>query len=73
MTIYTDQVTGKKYDRVRGGVAVMDGPAEGYKPCSECAFYGAVKQGEECGRGVEHCVSNTPSKTVFFVFKERKA
>ena len=71
MTIYTDKVTGKKYDRVFGGVAVMDGPAAGYKPCSECAFGGLWD--EECARGVEHCVSNTPSKTVFFVFKERKA
>ena len=71
MTIYTDQVTGKKYDRVPGGVAVRPGSPQGYKPCSECAFGGL--RSEECARAVDHCVSNAPSKTVFFVFKERKA
>ena len=38
MTIYTDQVTGKKYDRLPGGVAVTPGYTQGYKPCSKCAF-----------------------------------
>ena len=71
MTIYTDQVTGKKYDRVPGGVAVRPGSTQGYKPCSECAFGGLWS--EECARAVDHCVSTAPSKTVFFVFKERKA
>lgn len=72
MTIYTDQVTGKKYDRVPGGVAAGPGyNTKGYKPCSGCAF-GALWD-EACARAVEHCVSNAPSKTVFFVFKERKA
>ena len=70
MTIYTDQVTGKKYDRVHGGVADMGGPAEGYLSCRDCVFNTDV---EQCARGVEHCVRNTPSKTVFFVFKERKS
>ena len=70
MTIYTDKVTGKKYDRVPGGVAPTPGSTQGYKPCSECAFGGLY---EACDRAVEHCVSKAPSKTVFFVFKERKA
>ena len=70
MTIYTDQVTGKKYDRVPGGVAGMDGPAEGYLGCRDCAFHDDVKQ---CSRASEYCVSHTPAKTVVFVFKERKA
>ena len=70
MTIYTDQVTGKQYDRVHGGMAGMDGPAEGYLSCRDCAFHTDVTQ---CARGVEHCVSNTHSKAVYFVFKERKA
>lgn len=71
MTIYTDQVTGKKYDRVPGGVAATSGSAQDYKSCSECAFGGLW--GEDCARAVEYCVSTAPSKTVFFVFKERKA
>ena len=70
MTIYTDQVTGKQYDRVHSGVADPAVPSEGYLSCRDCAFHTDVTQ---CDRGVEHCVSNTPSKTVFFVFKERKA
>ena len=70
MTIYTDQVTGKKYDRVPGGVVVGPGYTQGYKPCSECAFN---EDGEGCGRAAAHCISIAPSKTVFFVFKERKA
>lgn len=74
MTIYTDRVTGKKYDRVFGGVAVTPGSTQGYKPCSECAFSDHGKHGESgCDRAYEHCVSNAPGKTVFFVFKERKA
>ena len=68
MTIYTDQVTGKKYDRVPGGV-VVPGSTQGYKPCSECVFN---EYGEACARAIEHCVSVTPSKAVVFVFKERK-
>lgn len=71
MTIYTDKVTGKKYDRVPGGVAVRQGSTQGYKSCSECAFGGLWD--EACARAVEHCVSATNNKTVFFVFKERKA
>lgn len=71
MTIYTDKVTGKKYDRVFGGVSVVPGSTQGYKPCSECAFGGLWD--EACGRASEHCVSKAPSKTVLFVFKERKA
>ena len=71
MTIYTDQVTGKKYDRVPGGVSVVPGSTQGYKPCSECAF-GRLWD-EACTRAVDHCVSVTRDKTVFFVFKERKA
>lgn len=71
MTIYTDQVTGKKYDRVFGGVAVRPGSAQGYKSCSECAFGGLWNKA--CARAVDHCVSKAPSKTVFFVFRERKA
>ena len=79
MTIYTDQVTGKKYDRVPGGVACVPAPIQGYKPCSECAFDAHWECGDRweydaaCARAVEHCVSITSSKTVFFVFKERKA
>ena len=69
MTIYTDQVTGKKYDRVPGGVAGMDGP-DGYLNCRDCAFHTDFPQ---CGRAIKHCVSNAPGKTVVFVFKERKA
>lgn len=71
MTIYTDKVTGKKYDRVPGGVSVVPGSTQGYKPCIECAFGGLWD--EEHVRASKHCVSNAPSKTVFFVFKERKA
>ena len=71
MTIYTDKVTGKKYDRVFGGVSVVPGSTQGYKPCSECAFGGLWD--EACTRAVDHCVSITRDKTVFFVFKERKA
>lgn len=71
MTIYTDKVTGKKYDRLPGGVTVVAGSPQDYKPCSECAFGGLW--GEACARAVEYCVSRAPSKTVFFVFKERKA
>lgn len=70
MTIYTDQVTGKKYDRVPGGVS-KPGSTQGYKPCSECAFGGLLD--EACARAVDYCVSKAPSKVVFFVFKERKA
>ena len=73
MTIYTDQVTGKKYDRVHGGVASATKPTEGYVACRECAFDGAGKHGEECDRAAKHCFSIVPGKTVFFVFKERKA
>ncbi len=73
MTIYTDQVTGKKYDRLPGGVAATPGSTQGYKHCSECAFSDQGKHGEECARASKHCVSNAPSKTVFFVFKERTA
>ena len=76
MTIYTDKVTGKKYDRVPGGVAVVPGSTQGYKPCTECAFGGSGEHdehSEECDRASKHCVSKAPSKTVFFVFKERKA
>ncbi len=72
MTIYTDQVTGKEYDRVFGGMSVVPGSPQGYKPCSECAL-GGVAGDEECARAIDHCVSKAPSKTVFFVFKERKA
>ena len=71
MTIYTDKVTGKKYDRLPGGVAFSPGSTQGYEPCSECAFGGLWD--EACARAVEHCVSVTHNKTVFFVFKERKA
>ena len=70
MTIYTDRVTGKKYDRVHGGVRGMDGLAECHLSCRDCALYTDFTQ---CARGVEHCISATPSKAVFFVFKERKA
>ena len=73
MTIYTDKVTGKKYDRIPGGYA-KGGRTSGYKPCAECAL---DLTGEACSRGIEHCcyvtTSVTPNKTVFFVFKERKA
>ena len=71
MTIYTDKVTGKKYDRVFGGMSVVPGSTQGYKSCSECAFGGLWD--EACDRAIAHCVSVTPSKAVFFVFKERKA
>ena len=70
MTIYTDQVTGKKYDRVHGGVASVAVPSEGYLSCRDCAFH---KDFEQCDRASWHCTSVAPSKTVFFVFKERKA
>ena len=70
MTIYTDQVTGKKYDRVHGGVAIGTKPTAGYVACRDCAFDNDIKQ---CASAIEHCVSNSPNKTVFFVFKERKA
>lgn len=66
MTIYTDKVTGKKYDRVFGGAT---GQAGGYPSCTECAFYADTKK---CYRASEYCVSDTPDKTVVFVFKERK-
>lgn len=71
MTIYTDQVTGKQYDRVPGGVIVGKGPIDGYVPCRECAFNSAVWHGE-CARASEHCVSHAQGKTMFFVFKGRK-
>lgn len=70
MTIYTDQVTGKKYDRVPGGVAGWAAPLEGYLSCRDCAFHTDFKQ---CDRAITHCVSSVPGKNVFFVFKERKA
>ena len=73
MTIYTDQVTGKQYDRMPGGVAIGTKPTAGYVACRECAFSNARKHGRILHRASWHCVSNTPSKTVFFVFKERKA
>lgn len=78
MTIYTDQVTGKKYDRVPGGVAAAGKPPAGYVTCCECAFaaggsWAPWEPGEECARAVKHCVSATRGKTVFFVFKERTA
>ena len=73
MTIYTDQVTGKKYDRVHSGVAGGTVPAEGYLGCRKCAFSDVLQHGEECDRASRHCVSNAPGKTVCFVFKERKA
>ena len=73
MTIYTDKVTGKKYDRVPGGVAIGTKPTAGYVACRECAFGGVLQHGEECDRASRHCVSRAPGKTVFFVFKERKA
>ena len=74
MTIYTDQVTGKKYDRMPGGVATVSTATrlpEGYVPCCTCAFGGLWD--EACARACKHCVSKAPSKTLFFVFKERKA
>lgn len=70
MTIYTDQVTGKKYDRVHGGVVGVTVPSEGCPSCRDCAFDNDV---EQCGRATKHCVSNAPGKAVFFVFKERTA
>ena len=73
MTIYTDQVTGKKYDRVPGGVAIGTKLTEGYAACRECAFSNVPQHDEECDRAATHCVSRAPGKTVFFVFKERKA
>lgn len=73
MTIYTDQVTGEKYDRCFGGVAATPGSAQGYKPCSECAFSEPWKDSDACARARKHCVSAAHNKTVFFVFKERKA
>lgn len=76
MTIYTDPVTGKQYDRVYEGMTAdrrNTWPAD-YKSCSECAFSDPVKYGEECARGTKRCVV-TPrhGKVVFFVFKERGA
>ena len=73
MTIYTDPVTGKQYDRMPGGVAIVPKPPEGYVGCRECAFSDVLQHGEECDRASRHCVSRAPGKTVFFVFKERKA
>lgn len=67
MTIYTDQVTGKKYDRVFGGATDQAG---GYPSCLACAFHADIKK---CSSASEYCVSHTPAKTVVFVFKERKA
>ncbi len=67
MTIYTDKVTGKKYDRVFGGATDQVGLAAS---CAKCAFHADTKK---CFSASEHCVSKAPSKTVFFVFKERKA
>ena len=72
MTIYTDQVTGKQYDRVPGGVTDGKDHIEGYVPCRECAFSDARKQSAECIRAAAYCVSSTAGKPVFFVFKERK-
>ena len=73
MTIYTDPVTGKQYRRVPGGMKSEAGPVEGYVGCRECAFHDADKHGKEVVRAIEYCVSQTTDKTVFFVFKERKA
>ena len=71
MTIYTDQVTGKKYDRVHGGVVGgVVGKTGKAQSCRDCAFAIDIKQ---CASAIEHCVIDAPSKTVFFVFKERKA
>lgn len=77
MTIYTDKVTGKKYDRIPGGYS-KGGRISGYKPCAECAFDLALDlAGEACSRGNAHCcyvtTSGTHNKTVFFVFQERTA
>ena len=67
MTIYTDQVTGKKYDRVFGGATDQE---RGGTSCTECALHADIKK---CSRASEYCVSHTPAKTVVFVFKERAA
>ena len=73
MTIYTDQVTGKKYDRMPGGVASATQPTEGYMDCRECAFDVSGKHGEECDRASVQCTLHTGNKAVYFYFKERKA
>ena len=70
MTIYTDQVTGKKYDRVLGGVATVAGHIEGSETCHGCSFDGRL---EACLRAIDHCTGVSPNKTAFFLFKERKA
>lgn len=67
MTIYTDQVTGKKYDRVFGAASDQAG---GSASCLACAFHADTKK---CDSASKYCVIITPAKTVVFVFKERKA
>ena len=73
MTIYTDQVTGKKYDRVPGGLAINNLWVQPYVTCDSCAFSNAGKHGEECDRASGQCTLHTGNKAVYFYFKERKA
>ena len=70
MTIYTDQVTGRQYDRIPGGVVGRTVKAQSFLSCRDCAFHADFKQ---CARVAPHCRIHAPGKTVFFVFKERKA
>lgn len=76
MTIYTDPVSGLKYDRVYGGMAVGQHQVVGYRPCADCAFNPAAPSAGRrggCPAANGYCVSENHDKVVFFVFKERKA
>lgn len=69
MTIYTDAETGKKYDRLPGGMQTGTAPAQDYVGCEHCALY---QDSAACHRAVYLCTSKAPGKTVFFIFRERK-
>ena len=73
MTIYTEQLTGKQYDRMPGGLAINNRWVQPYVTCYSCAFSNAGEQGEECARAIVHCTQDTGNKAVYFYFKERKA
>lgn len=70
MTVYTDAVTGKKYDRLPGGAKNECGYITPYVPCGQCALH---QDKDACSRAVPLCAIQAQTKAVFFIFKERKA
>lgn len=72
--IYTDPETGKKYDRMPGGVAVNNRWVTPYVPCSKCAFAPYSDKSADCYRAHQYCTLGTsPENRVYFYFKWRKA